>query len=69
MCPSLPQLSDTIPLENKMYFEWSGRLWYVVEVDKTGEMAFVEDCKTNKVRWIKCALFADDMKEVKLTQC
>lgn len=68
MSASLTQPNDT-KLRKETYFEWSGRLWYVVDVDKDGETAFVEDCKTMKVRWIKCALFEDEMKEVKPIEC
>jgi len=52
-----------------MYFSWADKLWYVMDVSKDGDMAFVEDCKTEKVRWIKTALFEEDMKEVKLIEC
>jgi len=68
MSVSLPQLSDT-KLQKKMYFSWADKLWYVMDVSKDGDMAFVEDCKTEKVRWIKTALFEEDMKEVKLIEC
>jgi len=49
------------------YFSWAGKLWYfVVDVEDDYEMAFVEDCKTEKQRWIKIELFEDEMEEVKL---
>jgi len=48
-----------------MYFSWAGKLWYVMNVSKDDEMAFVEDCKTLKVRWIKTDLFIDECEEVK----
>ena len=52
-------------LREKMYFSWAGKLWYVMNVSKDDEMAFVEDCKTLKVRWIKTDLFIDECEEVK----
>jgi hypothetical protein len=63
-----PPVASSNKLENKTYFSWAGKLWYIVEIDKTGEMVFIEDCKTERVRWVKTALFEDDMKEVKLTE-
>lgn len=65
MSVSLPAASTS--LEAKTYFSWANKLWYVVDVDKSGDMAFIEDCKTERVRWVKTALFEDEMKEVKLT--
>jgi hypothetical protein len=58
-----PLLSEVRP---KTYFVWSGKLWYVMDVAKDQEMAFVEDCKTLKVRWIEVEKFKNEMKEVKL---
>ena len=55
-------------LKEKTYFSWAGKLWYIMDLDKAGEMAFIEDCKTERVRWVKTALFEDDMKEVKLIE-
>jgi len=64
-----PQVQLNSELREGMYFEWAGKLWYVLNVSKDDEMAFVEDCKSLKVRWIKTALFEEEMKEVKLTEC
>jgi len=52
-----------------MYFSWAGKLWYLMNLSADGDMAFVEDCRTEKVRWIKTALFEDECKEVKLIEC
>jgi len=67
MSVSPPQLSDK--LHEKMYFSWAGKLWYLMNLSADGDMAFVEDCRTEKVRWIKTALFEDECKEVKLIEC
>jgi hypothetical protein len=58
--------STELKLKVKTYFSWSKKLWYILDVSKDGEMAFIEDCKTRKVRWIKTELFLADMKEVEL---
>jgi molybdopterin-guanine dinucleotide biosynthesis protein len=62
MSASLHQLSK------KTYFTWADKLWYVVDVAKDGDMVFVEDCKTEKVRWIKIELFKEDMRVIEVEQ-
>lgn len=63
------QAPSEIKLTEKTYFAWADKLWYIVEVDKTGECAFIEDCKTERVRWVKTALFVDEMREVIIDSC
>lgn len=48
----------------KTYFTWGKRLYYVVDISQDGEMVFVEDCKTERVRWMKTDLFKGFTKEV-----
>lgn len=65
----LNHLAHSSELHEKMYFSWAGKLWYIMNLSSDGTQAFIEDCKTERVRWVKTALFEEDMKEVKLIEC